>query len=395
METNILHNEHWKSEIARFLKGELTNAEEILLHKWVDENIEHTLFFEEIRNTWVTSVIFESNTESIDKKWLQMRRKLDTADQRFFTGRIQPFVSYSFKRIAGIAAMLIVAMMVGAILSRVLSPENLKKTDEVCEMITPLGSKSQVVLPDGTQVWLNAGSKLTYKKTFNEKDRMVSLQGEAFFHVKTNKSKPFIVKTSKINIKALGTSFNVKAYAEDRSVTATLVEGLIQVDGKGANAKPFTIVLKPKETITCKDKAFELAKPTSVTDTKKTAGKETIPEKMIQIAEGVIVKENISTIKFTSWKDPQWLIEAENMETLSVLLGRRFNVVIHNQTPSLREYRFTGTIRNETLEQVLEILRYTTPLKYSMGKGEVWWNIDPLLQDDYSKVLVDRKIHLK
>ncbi|NJK98129.1 MAG: FecR family protein [Bacteroidales bacterium] len=251
---------------------------------------------------------------------------------------------------------------------------------DLTEMITPMGAKSQCILPDGTKVWLNAGSRLTYKKSFNEKERVVNLTGEAFFQVKTNKEKPFIVQTSKLSVKALGTTFNVKAYAEDKQVTATLVEGIILVEGKGADSKSFSVKLKPRQSITLKESEI-------IDKQKLTEQKSPENSKSIEIAPSVEVQEVINTVKYTSWKDSLWQIEAENLEDLAIMISRRFNVKIYNESAGLKDYRFTGTIRNETLEQVLNILRYTTPLKYKVGKGEVWWTLDSRLKEDYSKVL--------
>jgi ferric-dicitrate binding protein FerR (iron transport regulator) len=390
METKFTVDEHWNSEIARFLKGELTFSEEQLLQQWLSSDPANEQYFAEMRDIWLRSVTFESVGLETDKKWKLMNEKFNQLDAETSRENIHPAKSFSIRRIATVASLFLLAMGIGGVISRYLLPSAGQNADEVCEMITPLGAKSQIILPDGTNVWLNAGSRLTYKKSFNSKDRLVSLQGEAFFHVKTNKNKPFIVKTSRMNVKALGTSFNVKAYPEDKIVTATLVEGSIQVDGKQANSKPFVVTLKPKETISLSEQALEINKKEKEMQPVQTS--EVATEKKKQIAAGVSIDANVNTIRYTSWKDAKWQVEAENLDNLSVLLGRRFNVVIHKESPSLSEYRFTGTLQNETLEQVLEILKLTTPLKYKIGKGEVWWDIDPVQQEDYSKILVEKEI---
>jgi transmembrane sensor len=390
METKFTVDEHWNSEIARFLKGELTFSEEQLLQQWLSSDPANEQYFAEMRDIWLRSVTFESAGLETDKKWKLMNEKFNLLDAETSRENIHPAKSFSIRRIATVASLFLLAMGIGGVISRYLLPAAGQNADEVCEMITPLGAKSQIILPDGTNVWLNAGSRLTYKKSFNSKDRLVSLQGEAFFHVKTNKNKPFIVKTSRMNVKALGTSFNVKAYPEDKIVTATLVEGSIQVDGKQANSKPFMVTLKPKETISLSEQALEINKKEKEIQPVQTS--EVATEKKKQIAAGVSIDANVNTIRYTSWKDAKWQVEAENLDNLSILLGRRFNVVIHKESPSLSEYRFTGTLQNETLEQVLEILKLTTPLKYKIGKGEVWWDIDPLQQEDYSKILVEKEI---
>jgi transmembrane sensor len=389
METKFKPDESWKLEIIRFFKGELNSSEEQRLRHWVNENPAHLSYFEEMREAWLTSVTFVSECSQLDAKWAQINKRLITDVNRQLSAIPKSSsVFLSFKRVSAIAAILLIGMIIGVVFSKLVLSGKKQADNEVCEIITPLGAKSNIILPDGTQVWLNAGSKLTYKKSFNTRDRLVTLQGEAFFHVKTNKSKPFVVQTARLNVKALGTSFNVKAYPEDKSIMATLVEGVIQVDGYGENAKPFSVILKPNETITLKGKYFGVAG----SEGPKTNPLGLSPEKEINMEADVSIHENVNTEKFTSWKDPQWQIMAENLDDLAVLLGRRFNVSIVKKSTNLKDYRFTGTLQNETLEQVLEILRLTTPLKYKIGKGEVLLDIDSLQQDDYSKILVKKNI---
>lgn len=372
--------EFWQEEIIKFLKGELSISEEKNLNDWVNSDIGNFNLFREMKEAWLVSVTIQANTENVDQKWGELLKKSgNIAQDKNKTRRIIK----DFKFIAAIAAMLVIAFLSGAYL---LGNIQLGSVDqnEVTEIISPLGAKSQIILPDGTQVWLNAGSKLSYRKSFNEKERIVLLQGEAFFKVTTNKNKPFVVQTSKMNIRALGTAFNVKAYGEDKAVTATLVEGIIEVEGKRNNTQSFKVKLKPNESITLREDDNSKAEDRKVEQAYEVKEKiDAVP----QLPDDVMIEKQINTDKYTSWKDPLWQIEAENLQTLSLLLSRRFNVVIHNQSDDLVNYRFTGTIRNETLEQVMEILTYTTPLKYKIGKGEVWWGIDPVQKENYSKIL--------
>ena len=97
------------------------------------------------------------------------------------------------------------------------------------EISTKNGSKTNVILPDGSQVWLNAGSKLSYDKNYGNTIREINLTGEAFFDVVHNVEKPFIIHTSKMDIKVLGTRFNVKSYPTDKTTEATLIRGSIEV----------------------------------------------------------------------------------------------------------------------------------------------------------------------
>ena len=95
-----------------------------------------------------------------------------------------------------------------------------------------MGSRAQFTLSDGTAVTLNAGSKLKYDNRFGIKDRIVQLEGEGYFKVAKDTKRPFIVKTSHLNVMALGTAFNVKAYSDDKTIETTLVEGSVKIEEK-------------------------------------------------------------------------------------------------------------------------------------------------------------------
>ncbi len=118
---------------------------------------------------------------------------------------------------------------------------------QVNEISTRPGSKSKVELPDGSVVWLNAGSTLTYDKDFGKENRAVTLIGEGFFDVTKNKEKPFIISTESISIKVLGTVFNVKAYKEDKQTETSLIHGSIEVTIK--NRPNDKIILSPSEKL--------------------------------------------------------------------------------------------------------------------------------------------------
>ena len=98
------------------------------------------------------------------------------------------------------------------------------------ELFTPYGTWSVVNLPDGSKVWLNAGSSLKYPTQFNDKQRVVSMQGEAYFEVESDKEHPFIVKTSHTSIRVTGTSFNVRAYADEDTESTTLISGTVRIN---------------------------------------------------------------------------------------------------------------------------------------------------------------------
>ncbi|HZK64965.1 MAG TPA: FecR family protein [Puia sp.] len=106
-----------------------------------------------------------------------------------------------------------------------------------CEVVTRNGSKTNLLLPDGTTVWLNAGSRLTYDSLYGNEPREVTLSGEGFFDVVKNPQKPFIIHTGKINIRVLGTIFNVKSYPEEKTIETSLIQGSIEVSFSDSSSK--------------------------------------------------------------------------------------------------------------------------------------------------------------
>ncbi len=119
----------------------------------------------------------------------------------------------------------------------------------------------------------------------------------------------------------------------------------------------------------------------------KTTVKKESPVPAKKAVDHIQLKKNVKTVLYTSWKDETWVIEGITLDDLAKQLERRFNTSIIINSDVLKNYKFTGTLRNETLEQVLQILVLTTPLKYTVDVGEVTWDLDPALQKKYSKLL--------
>jgi ferric-dicitrate binding protein FerR (iron transport regulator) len=135
---------------------------------------------------------------------------------------------FRFFRAAAVAAGLVAAVLLGWHIADLRKPETF-------EMVAERGQKSSLTLPDGSKVWLNSASKLTYTSDYNSKDRNIILDGEAFFDVARNENLPFIVHANGMAVQALGTKFNVKAYSDETEVTAILVEGSVKASAAGVD----------------------------------------------------------------------------------------------------------------------------------------------------------------
>jgi ferric-dicitrate binding protein FerR (iron transport regulator) len=373
----------WNDLIIKFLNGELSHSDEMELQNWIGESSDHYRIFEQYRAVWLQSTVkAQSKADQQNRAWQNISKSIDTVENQTPVKNI-----HRFRYFLKIAAILVIVFFIGFLTSKYVNNTDSLSAGKVCQIITPLGSKTYLVLPDGSQVWLNAGSKLTYSKAFDTKERKVSLVGEAFFKVKTNKNKPFIVYTGQMNVRAYGTMFNVKAYPDDKIISTTLVEGIVKVDGIEGKKK-FSYTLKPSQNITIR-KNGSIDEKAVVVKSKK----ETTAVKAAGVLPKIEIVKEVKTELYTSWKDARWNIEGEPLNTLAVLLERRFNTKIHVDADDLNKYKFTGIIQNETLEQVLQFLSYTTPLNYQIGKGEVWWSIDQKKALQYSKILNNPPSH--
>jgi transmembrane sensor len=235
------------------------------------------------------------------------------------------------------------------------------------EVMVSLGSKSKIKLPDGSVVNLNSGSRLTYPAFLNEKIRQVSLEGEAYFEVTTDTSRPFYVNTSDITIKVIGTSFNVKSYPESNTIETTLVSGSLEISDKAFFRhrvlninKP--VVLKPNQ------KAIYIKDMDRLTledrkELKLEVGRSKTPKLALQ--------DQIDPQPLTAWKDNKLIFNNEKFEDLAVKIERWYDVKITIKSLKLRKERFTGTFENETTEQVLNALMIAEPFEYIVDKNEI------------------------
>jgi transmembrane sensor len=237
------------------------------------------------------------------------------------------------------------------------------------ELIVPLGSHVHYTLPDGTAVTLNSGSSLKYDNRFGINDRFVELKGEGYFNVAKDKERIFTVKTSHINVTALGTAFNIRAYADDKTIETTLVEGSLKIEDVSGKDKADIVVLKPNQKLT-----FYIKDSTLVDETNSQKSEN---ESNVQHANGQesisvpkTVTENVNVEPVISWTENKWIFEKKSLEEIAVELERKFDVQIIFETERLKTYRFTGIIMAEPIDQVLEVMSISAPINYKL-KGRI------------------------
>jgi len=230
------------------------------------------------------------------------------------------------------------------------------------------GSKSKVVLPDGSQVWVNSGSKLSYASNFDGKIREVYLNGEAYFEVAKNPQKPFIVHTSGIDIKVLGTEFNVKAFDVEPTIEATLIRGSIEVLKKD-DATAGSVLLKPHEKLVFQ-KLLEKNYYSKTSLDKQIVKAAPADLKSLIIIKPISLNIPDSDIKETAWLKNKFVFEDETLANLAVRLERWYNIKINIQDQNLSAYRVSGSFVDETAEQALNELKLLIPFNYKIKNNE-------------------------
>ena len=240
---------------------------------------------------------------------------------------------------------------------------------EVNEITTRPGSKSQIELPDGSTVWLNAGSKLTYKKDFGVSNREVTLVGEGYFDVTKNKEKPFIIRTENINIKVLGTVFNVKAYSNDKQTETSLIHGSIEVTIK--NRPNDKIILSPSEKLIVENKIASIDEP--VTDKNKAGNKKEGEPGIgsLMSIKKVYYNPADSAVAETEWINNKLIFRDETFSDLALQMERWYNVKIEIRNVKTAMERLNGTLETETITQALDALKETTPFQYEKTGNKI------------------------
>lgn len=366
--------------IRSFLQGNITPSEFAELKKWMSLNSDNKAYFKKMYLIWKAEAIAGQDQENLETAFQKVYRKI-FEDEKLSSAvpSGNPFIRSIFKW----AAVIVISIGSGVLLNHfVLENRQGKTVASFNEINVPLGSKSRIVLPDSSEVWLNAGSRLTYSTTFGKEYRIVNLTGEGYFKVSKDPGKPFIVHTSRANIRAIGTEFNVKAYPEENGVETILVEGSVVVNNITLpdNDKNKRVVLKPGQKILLFSSVDSSTNEDFSRDKTESFAENKVPKAPVEMSLEVTNPE-----VETSWKDQSWVIQGEDIKDLCVELGRRFNISVVHLDERLKKYKFSGTIQKETLEQVFDLMKLTIPMSYTIDKGKVSITLNSNLENKYKR----------
>ena len=318
--------------ILRFINNECTVDEVQELIAWRQVSSANETTYQELLKTWR---IVDSSTKEIvipnkQKVWNNIQTQIQDSEE------FDAVPSYSRRNIFTVASFAAsIALILGIAITFLLIYKSPAPVS-FARFETLKGDKSQMILPDGTKVWLNSGSQLTYGSDYNQKVRTVQLSGEAFFDVVKNPNHPFIVKSGGIDVKVLGTAFDVNAYPEDNSISVSLLRGKVSIESSADQNR--LAILHPNEKAVV-NKANLLCSVTSC-----DASTESI------------------------WINHKLRFEGTKPDTLFKQLNRWYGVnFVFNKTP--RNTRYWLTLKSESLTETLQLINKITPINYSI-KGE-------------------------
>lgn len=283
------------------------------------ESGENGAFEDYCRTKWNVSASYISN--ELKAKMKSAVLKQIPSEKKWFKRTFLKRFTYS----AVVTIILFIAVQLGWHIAH-------QRTPDVIEVVTEAGQKTNVTLPDGSKVWLNSASKIEYTSHYNIKDRSIILDGEAYFDVAPDKEFPFIVRTDKISVTALGTKFNVRAYKSDDTITTTLLEGKVKAEVSGQST-----VLKPNQLA--------------------------VYDKTQNVMNTSIVKDELHPVP---WMQNGLLFENESLADIAVTLERMYNVRVVFADECVKDYSYTGFIKNNSLPNVLELISGTSPVKHTM-----------------------------
>lgn len=365
MENNILEI------IIRILKGEAYPEDRQKLTEWLARNKENIEFFKQSESVWNALDIIErgnefNSEEAFNRFKDQVRVRLKASRRIGLYKAIDWFLR--------VAAVLVILLGISYFL--ISNQESQKIPEELssCEIIAPRGSKTQLLLPDGTQIWLNSESKIHYLNDFNRTDREVFLEGEGYFIVANNPEKPFIVNASTLKVRALGTTFNIKSYPSEETIEATLIEGKIEVENTcSKKANRFTVI-EPNQKIT-----YFKGKDNQQDRNQSTGEKKTFEEQPVILPfNKVVINEKVDPCLITSWKNNVIFFDNEMFQDLALRLERRFAVKIHFMEEDIKQLRFTGRFPDIIIEQVLVALQFASPFYYSFNDKDIYISKYPI-----------------
>lgn len=318
---------------VKYWDGSADVSEKIALLDWLKQSDENRKLFSQSYDIWLSASLDTPNDLETEIALDRFKLRITNSEKKLQKNK--KLIRYGWQ----IAASLLLVFLAGNYLLK--NYFQIQQPMVINQVIMPEGSKGKVVLPDGSLVWLKSDTKIIYPETFPAGVREVKVIGEAYFEVVPNQQKPFIVNADKLNVKVLGTKFNVRNYPERENITVTLLEGKVSLASRSSS----------NEHILLPNQQFVLDK--------KSLSSKLIPVK----AEASV-----------SWIKDRLVFEGKRLSEIIPYLEAWYGVdIICDKAVSEQTY-LTFTIRNESLSETMNSIQFVSSLKFHQNDNKLFIN---------------------
>ncbi len=320
--------------ILKYLQGNASEKEKEVLLGWLRAGEENKKTFSEIRDRWLETHNPLDYPEYAKRAFDRFALLVEVSKNKQKRLRL----SYFYKAAASVA-ILFVCLLGGYLTGSKQTMDSLSSEPIVQNrVIMGKDSKGAVTLPDGTTVWLNAGSMLVYPDRFSDNKRSVKLEGEGYFEVVRDEKAPFFVETDGMVVNVLGTHFNVKNYENKETIETTLLSGKVEVLLSGMSSG---IVLKPNQRISCNRQ------------------------------NGTYSLAEVDASDYIIWIGDKLVCTNEKLSTILHRMKHWYNIDIECRKGVPLDHRLSLTIRKESPEEILKLLTLISPIRYTIEGDKI------------------------
>ncbi|MDL2244706.1 FecR family protein [Parabacteroides sp. OttesenSCG-928-J18] len=323
------------SIIIKYLNGEASEEEKQTLYAWIKEKEENNHYFSNVRDLWITSNTLLSSKKEGDSKFPAFREKVLKMDH----SRRQKNTRLAMIRWSAAAVILLICSLSTYFWGKkeVNEPNHIMEQAVTMNQTVIGNTKQAINLPDGSVVWLNANSRLSFPETFSSEERRVKLEGEGYFEVTHNQEAPFFVETDHMVIKVLGTTFDVHSYT-NRSISETvLLSGKVEVHL--STGKPITLFPNQKISYHKETEDYTL--------------------------------EEVDASEYAIWTNEKLIMASEELGTIFRKLERWYDIrILYDETIPVHA-KYSLTIRDESKEEMLRSLSIIAPISYQINKDTI------------------------
>jgi ferric-dicitrate binding protein FerR (iron transport regulator) len=384
-------NEEIKPLVIKYITGNADASEQEYVRQWIGESQDNMDYYISLRETWQDALHHpDHRVFHTDKAFERLRERLRgsedagarQAPQRIAAAPVEqaaqvvPLVSVEDEQViparrrilflpmrVGVAVLLL--LIAGAGIGLYLQRPGPEKLQAALDLFVPNGKMKKLILPDSTEVWLNAGTHFSFKTGFGQTNRDVTLDGEGYFAVHHNEKLPFVVEAGGYKIRDVGTVFTITSYPGNKSFETAVLEGKVEV----------TSDPKIKGVLLSRNEVLKVSQPVPSPGEVKASkargdDKAATPDPVIAAQLEIVTEPHIE--RYASWKDNILVFEEESFEEVMMRFERTFNVRIRINNDRLARLKYTGRFtRVQTITEAMKIIRETTPIVYTVENNTV------------------------